>query len=110
MWEALGDWEDECAWFMKADADAYVDIPAIRERLECFDHEQEWLLGSPQTAEKKGRSKSVTFASGGAGYFISRGLIQKTASYMPVCLLELLQTNGGTGMEDVAFSSCFAVR
>merc|ERR1740138_603411 len=46
------------------------------------------------------------FASGGAGYFVSRALLPKLAHWAPFCLLQLLQHSGGTGMEDVSLSGC----
>merc|ERR1711957_1072471 len=94
-----------CDWYMKADADSFVNVPLVMERLRCFDPGELWFLGVPQVAN--GATGSMTrFASGGAGYFVSRALLPKVAAWAPFCLLQLLQHAGGTGMEDVAFAQC----
>merc|ERR1711971_434014 len=108
LFEALGQppWNDACDWYMKADADSYMNVPLIAERLRCFDPEETWFLGVPQVAHSGGRGPITRFASGGAGYAISRGLLPRLASWAPRCLLQLLQQTGGTGMEDVSLAEC----
>ncbi|CAE8679569.1 unnamed protein product [Polarella glacialis] len=104
---ALGrpEWVNSCDWYMKADADSFVNVPLIEERLRCFDPAQFWFLGVPQVAHSS--SGSMTrFASGGAGYMFSRALLPKLAAWSPFCLLQILQHSGGTGMEDVAMAGC----
>lgn len=107
LFEALGqpEWVQACDWYMKADADSFVNVPLIIERLRCFDPGELWFLGVPQVAH--GSNGALTrFASGGAGYIISRALAPKVAAWAPFCLLQQLQHSGGTGMEDVVFSQC----
>lgn len=107
LFEALGrpEWVGACDWYMKADADSYVNVPLILERLHCFNPDELWYLGVPQVAH--GSTGALTrFASGGAGYFISRALLPKLATWSPFCLLQLLQHTGGTGMEDVSLADC----
>jgi len=108
LFEALGsreEWVDRCDWYMKADADSFLNIPLILERLKCFNPDELWFLGVPQVAHSSGGSMT-RFASGGAGYFLSRAVLPKVAAWAPFCLLQLLQHTGGTGMEDVSFAGC----
>lgn len=107
LFEALGrpEWISACDWYMKADADSFLNVPLIEERLRCFDPGEFWFLGVPQVAHSSTGSMT-RFASGGAGYMVSRGLLPKLATWSPFCLLQLLQHSGGTGMEDVSFAGC----
>mmetsp|Transcript_33047 Transcript_33047/g.60995 ORF Transcript_33047/g.60995 Transcript_33047/m.60995 type:complete len:951 (+) Transcript_33047:207-3059(+) len=107
LFEALGkpEWVSACDWYMKADADSFVNVPLIANRLRCFDPGQYWFLGVPQIAH--GQQGSTTrFASGGAGYVISRALLPRVATWAPFCLLQQLQHSGGAGMEDVSLAGC----
>lgn len=107
LFEALGrpEWVSACDWYMKADADSFLNVPLIEQRLRCFDPSEFWFLGVPQVAHST-RGVVTRFASGGAGYMVSRGLLPKLARWSPFCLLQLLQHAGGTGMEDVALAGC----
>jgi len=107
LFEALGDseWAHACDWYMKADADSYMNVPLIADRLRCFDPGQFWFMGLPQIAHGN-QGTTTRFASGGAGYAVSRALLPKLAAWSPFCLLQLLQHSGGTGMEDVSLSGC----
>eukprot|EP00928_Gymnodinium_smaydae_P034149 TRINITY_DN24277_c0_g2_i3.p1 TRINITY_DN24277_c0_g2~~TRINITY_DN24277_c0_g2_i3.p1 ORF type:complete len:1070 (-),score=169.34 TRINITY_DN24277_c0_g2_i3:231-3440(-) len=107
LFEALGssEWVHACDWYMKADADSYLNVPRIIERLKCFNPAELWYLGVPQVAHG-GRGPSRRFAIGGAGYILSRALLPKAATWAPFCLLQLLQHTGGTGMEDVSLANC----
>ena len=91
--------------FRKADADSFLNVPLIEQRLRCFDPADFWFLGVPQVAHSS-RGVMTRFASGGAGYIISRALLPKLSAWSPFCLLQLLQHAGGTGMEDVALAGC----
>lgn len=108
IFEALGrapEWSNACDWYMKADADSFLNVPLVQERLRCFQSDELWYLGVPQVAH--GASGTMRrFGSGGAGYAVSRALLSKVAAWAPFCLLELLQHAGGTGMEDVSFANC----
>lgn len=107
LFEALGrpEWVSACDWYMKADADSFVNVPLLEERLRCFDPSKFWFLGVPQVAHNS-KGSMTRFASGGAGYFISRALLPKLAAWAPFCLLQTLQHTGGTGMEDVSLAGC----
>eukprot|EP00438_Fugacium_kawagutii_P013411 Skav224375 [mRNA] locus=scaffold1155:14722:16651:+ [translate_table: standard] len=115
LFEALGrpEWVTACDWYMKlarrdckkADADSFLNVPLIEQRLLCFDPSELWFLGVPQVAHST-RGSMTRFASGGAGYIISRALLPKLSAWSPFCLLQLLQHAGGTGMEDVALAGC----
>ncbi|CAK9104535.1 Hypothetical protein (Fragment) [Durusdinium trenchii] len=107
LFEGLGrpEWAGACDWYMKADADSFLNVPLIEQRLRCFDPEENWFLGVPQVAHST-HGVMTRFASGGAGYVISRGLLPRLANWAPFCLLQLLQHAGGTGMEDVSLAGC----
>lgn len=107
LFEALGrpEWVSACDWYMKADADSFLNVPLIEQRLRCFDPADFWFLGVPQVAHSS-RGVMTRFASGGAGYIISRALLPKLSTWSPFCLLQLLQHAGGTGMEDVSLAGC----
>lgn len=107
LFEALGrpEWAHACDWYMKADADSYMNVPLIAERLRCFDPGEFWFMGETQIAHGN-QGTTTRFASGGSGYAVSRALLPKLAAWSPFCLLQLLQHSGGTGMEDVSLSGC----
>lgn len=50
--------------------------------------------------------KAIFFASGGAGYFFSRGLMWRAGYWAAFCLIELLRGSSGAGMEDVTVAMC----
>ena len=91
--------------------DSHVHVDGLLERLSCFgtaagpDTTKPWFLGVPQVAEGR-YGKSSFFASGGAGYFLSRGAVRKAGVYVPFCLLETIRGVGGAGMEDVMLAGC----
>ncbi|CAD7970975.1 unnamed protein product [Amoebophrya sp. A120] len=109
MFEVLGRnpvYRDLCHWYMKADADSHVHTSALLERLSCFtDSRKMYYLGVPQVAEGR-YGKNSFFASGGGGYFLSRGLIAKAGIWSSFCLLEAIRGVGGAGMEDVMLAGC----
>ncbi|CAD7971126.1 unnamed protein product [Amoebophrya sp. A25] len=109
MFEVLGRhpvYRDMCHWYMKADADSHVHTQALLERLTCFgDTRRHWFVGVPQVAEGR-YGRNSFFASGGGGYFLSRGLVQKAGVWSSFCLLESIRGVGGAGMEDVLFAGC----
>lgn len=73
-------------WFCHFDDDNYVNVPALVKKLSHFDHNSEWYLGKPSISSPlqvttKSDKKKVTFwfATGGAGFCLSRPLAQRMA-------------------------------
>jgi len=111
LWQFLGhDWSEECDWYMKADADTYVNLLAMSERLSCFNSAEPHYLGvlhasMPSSNVRKDWS-AMFFAHGGSGYVVSRGLIRSVGDWSIPCLAVTMQTTQGNAMEDVAFAAC----
>jgi len=77
-------------WFCHFDDDQYVNVPALEEKLRSFDSNQDWYLGKPSiekpleiidrdSPELKARL-SFWFATGGAGFCLSRSLAERMES------------------------------
>jgi len=78
-------------WFCHFDDDQYVNVPALEEKLRSFDSNQDWYLGKPSiekpleiidrdSPELKKRL-SFWFATGGAGFCLSRSLAERMRSH-----------------------------
>merc|ERR1712129_531545 len=74
-------WISACDWYMKADADSFLNVPLLEERLRCFDPSELWFLGVPQVAHSS-TGTMTRFASGGAGYVISRALVGGLGTFL----------------------------
>ena len=75
-----------CRWFCHFDDDNYVNVPALVNKLAHFDHHSEWYLGKPSissplevTTKTDKKKVSFWFATGGAGFCLSRPLAQRMA-------------------------------
>lgn len=73
-------------WFCHFDDDNYVNVPALVQKLSHFDHTSEWYLGkpsipSPLEVMNKSEKKKISFwfATGGAGFCLSRPLAERMA-------------------------------
>ncbi|XP_046579041.1 fringe glycosyltransferase-like [Haliotis rubra] len=72
-------------WFCHFDDDNYVNIPLLLKLLQGYNHTQDWYLGKPSlkhpweiTDRDNPQQKLVFwFATGGAGFCISKGLALK---------------------------------
>ncbi|XP_058797189.1 fringe glycosyltransferase isoform X2 [Phymastichus coffea] len=75
-------------WFCHFDDDNYVNVPRLLKLLDNYNPREDWYLGRPsiptpleinrQTADSSKRSKvRFWFATGGAGFCISRALALK---------------------------------
>ena len=78
------DFDSFCRWFCHFDDDNYVNVPALVNKLSHFDHNSEWYLGKPSIPNPlevitKSDKKKVTFwfATGGAGFCLSRPLVER---------------------------------
>lgn len=83
--------ESQKKWFCHVDDDNYVIIPSLLELLSSYSHTQDVYLGRPsldhpiEAAERVKSDGSVSvkfwFATGGAGFCISRGLALKMSPW-----------------------------
>ncbi|KAK6170600.1 hypothetical protein SNE40_018957 [Patella caerulea] len=77
--------ESKKRWFCHVDDDTYVNIPQLVKLVKKYDHTQDWYLGKPSLArpiemidrKHKGQKIAFWFATGGAGFCISRSLALK---------------------------------
>uniref|UniRef100_A0A672P8R9 Beta-1,3-N-acetylglucosaminyltransferase radical fringe-like n=1 Tax=Sinocyclocheilus grahami TaxID=75366 RepID=A0A672P8R9_SINGR len=76
-----------CRWFCHMDDDNYVILPSLLELLSSYSHTQDVYLGRPsldhpiEAAERVKSDGSFWFATGGAGFCISRGLALKMSPW-----------------------------
>ncbi|XP_051530953.1 beta-1,3-N-acetylglucosaminyltransferase radical fringe-like [Myxocyprinus asiaticus] len=83
--------ESQKKWFCHVDDDNYVILPSLLELLSFYSHTQDVYLGRPsldhpiEAAERVKSDGSVSvkfwFATGGAGFCISRGLALKMSPW-----------------------------
>ncbi|XP_055031960.2 beta-1,3-N-acetylglucosaminyltransferase radical fringe [Misgurnus anguillicaudatus] len=83
--------ESQKKWFCHVDDDNYVIMPSLLELLSSYSHTQDVYLGRPsldhpiEAAERVKSDGSVSvkfwFATGGAGFCISRGLALKMSPW-----------------------------
>ncbi|CAG0883739.1 unnamed protein product [Darwinula stevensoni] len=71
-------------WFCHFDDDNYVNIPRLGEVLELYDSGKDWYLGKTSiktplefVSKNNGKDVSFWFATGGAGFCLSRSLALK---------------------------------
>lgn len=72
-------------WFCHFDDDNYVNALALVRKLKEYDHREDWYLGKPSIPEpleildrdNNNRKLSFWFATGGAGFCLSRSLAVK---------------------------------
>lgn len=115
MWSHLGKYmEEECRWFMKADADSYVNLKAVSKRLACFNSSDEYYFGVTHAIlphwTARATHPSLFFGHGGSGYIISQGLIGQVGFWADPCLAMTMESTQGDAMEDVAFAMCLMNR
>lgn len=76
-------------WFCHLDDDVYLNVPRLLKLLQKYNHKQDWYLGKPslrhplEVADRENPGMKLTFwfATGGAGFCISRSLALKMAPY-----------------------------
>lgn len=75
---------DKHKWFCHFDDDNYVNVDRLTELLQSYDPHDDWYLGKPsiraplQILDRKTGSKiAFWFATGGAGFCLSRSLVSK---------------------------------
>eukprot|EP00927_Polykrikos_kofoidii_P060066 TRINITY_DN55136_c0_g1_i1.p1 TRINITY_DN55136_c0_g1~~TRINITY_DN55136_c0_g1_i1.p1 ORF type:complete len:622 (-),score=71.30 TRINITY_DN55136_c0_g1_i1:28-1893(-) len=112
MWEYLGKQKaSECGWYMKADADSYVNLRAVAERLACFDSEEQFYFGVTHVILPAWAAfQPIFFGHGGSGYMVSHGLLGDIGAWAPTCLEMTMESTQGDAMEDVSFALCLRSR
>ncbi|XP_050526409.1 fringe glycosyltransferase isoform X2 [Daktulosphaira vitifoliae] len=76
--------ETKKKWFCHVDDDNYLNVPTLNELLKSFDPLGDWYLGrtsttKPLVVRTKTQKTSFWFATGGAGFCLSRALVLKMA-------------------------------
>ncbi|GLV41719.1 fringe [Carabus blaptoides fortunei] len=77
--------ESDKKWFCHFDDDNYVNVPRLIRLLEDYNSQEDWYLGKPSiraplellNKEKNPQKISFWFATGGAGFCVSRALALK---------------------------------
>lgn len=77
--------ESKKRWFCHVDDDTYVNVPKLVTLLQKYNHTKDWYLGKPSLKhpieimdrDNPGKKISFWFATGGAGFCISRSLALK---------------------------------
>ncbi|CAL1540631.1 unnamed protein product [Lymnaea stagnalis] len=78
-----------CLWFCHMDDDVYLNVPRLVEVLRGYNYKEDWYLGKPSLKhplevvdrDNPGMKLTFWFATGGAGFCISRSLALKMAPY-----------------------------
>ncbi|KAH9494906.1 hypothetical protein Btru_020767 [Bulinus truncatus] len=76
-------------WFCHVDDDVYLNVPHLVEVLSGYSHKEDWYLGKPSLRhplevvdrDNAGMKLAFWFATGGAGFCISRSLALKMGPY-----------------------------
>ncbi|XP_059172674.1 beta-1,3-N-acetylglucosaminyltransferase manic fringe-like [Physella acuta] len=76
-------------WFCHMDDDVYLNVPRLVEMLKKYNYKEDWYLGKPSLKhplevvdrDNPGMKLTFWFATGGAGFCISRSLALKMAPY-----------------------------
>ncbi|KFM56565.1 Fringe glycosyltransferase, partial [Stegodyphus mimosarum] len=72
-------------WFCHFDDDNYVNVPRLLKLLQAYNPQEDWYLGKPSirspleivSRDDKQKNISFWFATGGAGFCLSRALALK---------------------------------
>lgn len=86
----------EKKWFCHFDDDNYVNIPRLVDLLKTYKPSEEWYLGKPSIRRpleildrETGKEMTFWFATGGAGFCLSRSLALKM---QPIARYDAVQT------------------
>lgn len=95
---------DRCLFFMKADTDAYIDVPGLRRALQAFNASERVYAGKVTYSHGEGYSKWGTFAHG-LGYVLSRGALRASRWALYDCMLSVLR-HRLESIEDMTLGAC----
>jgi len=93
-----------CDFFMKADADAWVDVPGLLRVLNFFNASTPAYIGKVTYSHGQAFEKWETFAHG-LGYILSRGALQTAWLTLKHCLAHLARHRLDS-IEDMILGSC----
>jgi fringe protein len=76
--------ETKKKWFCHVDDDNYVNVPVLNELLKMYNPIRDWYLGrtsTPKPLQIRSKSQKISFwfATGGAGFCLSRAFVLKMA-------------------------------
>ncbi|CAK0912163.1 unnamed protein product, partial [Prorocentrum cordatum] len=95
---------DSCNWFMKVDADTFVNLWAVKERLaRYFNASEHNYLGSLK-ATLTGSGRHMSFATNVA--VLSGGLLRDAGPWLRQCSEDLIRRKLGRGAEDLDLAWC----
>jgi len=96
---------DEFKWFMRADDDVYVDVPALEKLLAQIDSNRMTYMGQPGMGWPGIRDKlgleGHNFCMGGPGVLINRAALKALCPYIPQCLADVVSPE-----DDVEIGRC----
>uniref|UniRef100_H0VXJ3 Fringe-like glycosyltransferase domain-containing protein n=1 Tax=Cavia porcellus TaxID=10141 RepID=H0VXJ3_CAVPO len=94
-------------WFCHVDDDNYVNLCALLRLLASYPHTQDIYIGKPsldrpiqateRVSENRVRPVHFWFATGGAGFCISRGLALKMSPWARLCMISAAWEAEGPG-------------
>ena len=92
-------------WVFFHDDDTYVFVSNLLRTLSKYDADANFYLGLYWTPREdmEWREVKIAYASGGAGYAISRGLMRRLAAVMPACHANYTRWAG-----DIRVGKCIA--
>ncbi|CAK9059368.1 unnamed protein product [Durusdinium trenchii] len=93
-----------CDFWMKADMDAYVNIPRIRQALRFMNASEKIYAGAVTFSHGPGYETWNTFAHG-IGYIISRAALRAAVPGLRKCMDQLLQFRL-EAIEDMLLGAC----
>eukprot|EP00927_Polykrikos_kofoidii_P048776 TRINITY_DN4298_c0_g2_i1.p1 TRINITY_DN4298_c0_g2~~TRINITY_DN4298_c0_g2_i1.p1 ORF type:complete len:1103 (-),score=124.19 TRINITY_DN4298_c0_g2_i1:141-3449(-) len=95
---------NDCKWFVKTDADTYVNPWALRERLSrYFDWKKSVYLGTLKVT-KLGSGRELPFAYN--LQVLSTTLLKEATRWFEICLKDLVKRKLGKGAEDIDLAYC----
>eukprot|EP00439_Symbiodinium_sp_Y106_P081042 s121_g19.t3 len=100
---ALYHWSD-CMFFMKADTDAYVNVPRLWATLRAVNASARIYAGQVTLAHGRAYEKWTEFAHG-LGYVLSRAALRSAVPGLRLCIKNLLEVKLES-IEDMLLGAC----
>eukprot|EP00929_Paragymnodinium_shiwhaense_P093770 TRINITY_DN54031_c0_g1_i1.p1 TRINITY_DN54031_c0_g1~~TRINITY_DN54031_c0_g1_i1.p1 ORF type:complete len:789 (-),score=201.97 TRINITY_DN54031_c0_g1_i1:510-2876(-) len=94
----------DCKWFVKVDADTFVNTWALRERLTRYFNAEESHYKGTLKVTRLGSGREMKFAYNIA--ILSSGLLQEASHWFQVCLDDCVKRKLGKGAEDIDLAYC----
>ncbi|CAE8621094.1 unnamed protein product, partial [Polarella glacialis] len=96
---------DHCKWFVKVDADTFVNTWALKERLQRYFESSDPLYLGPGKNVILGSGRQLKFALN--SIVLSQALLKKAKDWLRVCMDDTVKRKLGKGAEDVDLAYCF---